>query len=387
MGSQVFYGSPRQARLEAKETLPAKLDLILDHLHLRERVKDEVVAIKMHTGNNIVYSTVHPVFVRKIVQAILDGGGKPFIADLTWDVTEAERRGYSQEAVGCPVYYAAGPNEKYFYSHHYPYKNIQDWKVAGMIEDASFLVDLAHVKGHPSCGFGAAFKNLALGCMVGETRSAMHDTVQYDPYWFPDKCPDEATRLQIMAACPFGALVEDKQNPGYVHLHPEQCNNCGRCLQVAPPGSLKIDAVNFNSFQEACAISVAIILSTFQPGKAIHISLATHMTPVCDCFGFTSMPILPDAGIFGSDDIVAIDQAVLDMTARTPLIEENIPTCFEVHTRIGHPFRWLHGPLKDPYMVTQYAEQLGLGSREYELVDVLPVEKIEYAPMEYIPAK
>lgn len=107
MPSTVFFGSPRQARLEAKETLPAKLDLILEALRLRERVKGETVVIKMHTGNNIGYSTVHPVFVRKIVQAIKDGGGKPFIADVTWDVAGAELRGYSTEAVGCPVYPAA----------------------------------------------------------------------------------------------------------------------------------------------------------------------------------------------------------------------------------------------------------------------------------------
>jgi hypothetical protein len=125
---------------------------------------------------------------------------------------------------------------------------------------------------------------------------------------------------------------------------------------------------------EANAISVSITLSTFKPEKAVHICLATHMTPVCDCFGFTSMAILPDAGIFGSDDIVALDQAVLDLTAKTPLIEENLPTVIEVHTREGHPLRWLHGPLKDPYMVVQYGEQLGLGSRRYDLVDVLPVE-------------
>ena len=85
------------------------------------------------------------------------------------------------------------------------------------------------------------------------------------------------------------------------------------------------------------------------------------MTPVCDCFGFTTMPILPDAGIFGSDDIVAIDQATLDMTMNSPLYEENIPTCLEVHTREGHPFAWLHGPLKDPYKVVEYGEKLGLG--------------------------
>jgi uncharacterized Fe-S center protein len=386
MTSIVYFGSARQGRLRADETLPAKLDLIMERLQLRERVKDETVCIKMHTGNNIVYSTIHPVFVRKVVQAIKDGGGKPFIADVSWDVEGAEKRGYGIETVGCPVYPAAGPDEKYVCLHERPYKNIQTWKLAGMVQDASFLVNLAHVKGHPTCGFGAAFKNLALGCMAEDTRSDMHDTMQFDPYWFPEKCPDEATRQRIMAACPFEALVPDKEQPEILHLHPEECNNCGRCLQVAPPGSLKIDAVNFNAFQEACAISVDICLSTFAPGKAVHLSLATYMTPLCDCFGFTTLPILPDAGVFGSDDIVALDQAALDMTARTPLIEENVPTAMEVHTRVGHPFRWLHGPLKDPYMVTQYGEELGLGTRQYELVDVLPVEAFVRGPVGYIPA-
>jgi hypothetical protein len=384
--SKVYYGSPRQARLDAKETLPAKLDLILDQLHLRDRVKDETVVIKMHTGNQIVYSTIHPVFVRKVVQAIKDGGGTPFVADVNWDARGAETRGYALEVIGCQVYPAAGPDEKYFYSHQRPYKNIQEWYVAGMIQDATFLVDFAHVKGHPSCGFGAAFKNLALGCMVGETRGAIHDSTQYDPYWFPDKCPDEDTRQRIKAACPFEALVDDKEHPGGLHLHPEQCTGCGRCLSVAPPGSLKISEVNFLSFQEACAHSVDIIMSTFQPGKAIHINLATHMTPVCDCFGFTSMPILPDAGIFGSDDIVALEQATLDMIGKSQLIIENVPTCMEVYPGLDHPFKVLHGPLKDPYKVTEYGEGLGLGTRKYELVDVLPVEQISYAPLGYIPA-
>jgi uncharacterized Fe-S center protein len=387
MPSTVYYGSARQAQLKAQETLPAKLDLILEKLELRERVKDETVAIKMHTGNNIGYSTLHPVFVRKVVQAVKDGGGKSFIVDVPWDVAGAEMRGYSSESLGCPVYPASGPDEKYVYAHTRPFKNIDEWLVAGLVQDATFLINFSHVKGHPSCGFGAAFKNLALGCMAGPTRGAMHDTMQYDPYWFPEKCPDQDTRQRIMAACPFGALVEDKENPENIHLHPEQCNACGRCLAVAPPGCLKIDAINFHAFQEACAISTAISLSTFEPDKTVHLSLATHMTPVCDCFGFTSMPILPDAGVFGSDDIVAIDQAVLDVTAKTNLIEENLPTSMEVHTRHGHPFQWLHGPLKDPYLVMKYGEALGLGSRQYELVDVLPVDQIERAPIGYIPAQ
>ena len=138
---------------------------------------------------------------------------------------------------------------------------------------------------------------------------------------------------------------------------------------------------------EACAISASEIMSTFQPGKAIHINLATQMTPVCDCFGFTSMSILPDVGVLGSDDIVAVEQATLDVIARTQLIEENIPLSMEVHFREGHPFRQLHGPLKDPYGTTEYAEKYGLGSRAYQLIDVYPLKKVKRAALPYTPAQ
>ncbi len=382
----VYYGSPRQSRLEAKETLPAKLDLIIDQLKLRERVKNELVAIKLHVGNNIGYSVIHPVFVRKVVQAVKDGGGTPFVCDVDWDANSAAERGYTAEVLGCPVYPTAGIKESYVYNHTWEFKGIKEWGLAGMIQDATFLVNFAHAKGHPSCGYGGAMKNLALGCMVGKTRSAIHDTCHYDRYWFGERCPDEATRQAICASCPHGALVEDRHHPGELHLHIEQCNQCMRCMQVAPAGSLKIDPANFEAFHEANAISVAIALGTFAKEKATHMVLATHMTPVCDCFGFTSMPILPDAGIFGSDDIIALDEAVLDMTGKTPLIEENVPASMEVHTRVGHPLRWLHGPYKDPYKVLEFGEKYGLGSRAYELVDVLPVESISRAPMGYIPA-
>jgi uncharacterized protein len=388
MANKVYFGTARQSLLEAKETLPAKLDLILEALHLRDRVKGERVVIKMHTANNIGYSTIHPVFVRKVVQAIKDGGGKPFVADVPWDTAGAETRGYSAESLGCPVYPAAGPDEKYFYAYERPFKSIKTWKVAGLIQDATFLVNFAHVKGHPSNGFGAAIKNLALGCMVGETRGQMHDSMHFDPYWFPEHCPDPASAIPLIAAsCPFEAVVEDKKVPGTMHLHMEQCNQCGRCLKVAPAGSLKIDRANFHTFMEACAISVSEVMSTFEPGKAIHMNLATQMTPVCDCFGFTSMSVLPDVGIFGSDDIVALEQATLDAIAQTKLIEENLPLAMEVHTREGHPFRQLHGPLKDPYVTTEFAEKYGLGSRAYELVDVLPLKKSERAALPYTPAQ
>ncbi len=382
----VYYGSPRQSRLDASETLPAKLDLILERLSLRDRVKDELVVLKMHTGNNVGYSTVHPVFVRKVVQAIKDGGGKPFVADVSWDAEGAEQRGYSAEVLGCPVYPAAGPKDHYFYPHHHPFKGLDDWKLAGLISDATFLVNFAHAKGHPSCSYGGAFKNLALGCMTGETRSAMHDTCHFDRYWFAEKCPSAEVRKQIVAVCPHAAIVEDRHDPEELHLHPEQCNQCGRCLEIAPEGSLRIAPVNFHAFQEACAISTSISMSTFEPGKAVHIVLANQITPVCDCFGFTGMSVMPDAGIFGSDDIVAVDRAVLDALAKEPVYAENLPSELEVIRNDGHPLSWIHGKFKDPYLVTRYGEALGLGAGDYELVDVQPVTEVKRVEATYISA-
>ncbi len=383
----VFFGDARQAQLSAEETLPMKLDRIVEALHLADRVKGETVAIKMHLGGNVGYSTIHPVFVRRVVKAIKDGGGKPFITDHAWSALTGAERGYTPETVGCPIFPVAGPDEKYFYPYEKPYKNIKEWGMGGMLRDASFLVDLAHVKGHPSCSYGGAFKNLALGSFIGATRSAQHDTMHYDKYWFKELCPDAATRQAIIAACPFGALVEDKDHPEELHLHYENCNQCQRCLAVAPAGSLKINPGNFAAFQEANATGVSLVLRTFEPGKRVFINLATHMTPVCDCFGFTGLPILPDVGIFGSDDIVAIEQATLDKIAAYRLIEENVPASMEVHTREGHPFQWLHGPYKNPYLVVQFGEQLGLGTRQYELVDIMPVAKIDRRPIGYIAAR
>ncbi|MCX7019012.1 MAG: DUF362 domain-containing protein [Candidatus Sumerlaeota bacterium] len=384
--SKVYFGSARQGRLTSKETLPCKLDLILEKLRIRERVKGESVAIKMHVGGHVGYSTVHPVFVRRVVDAVREGGGKPFVCDIIGNCHTAAQRGYTAETLGCPIYPTGGPDEKHFYIHKRAYKNISEWRVGGLLQDASFLIDLAHIKGHPSCGFGGAFKNLSLGGMMGPTRGAIHDTNHFEPYWFPEKCPDDKIIGKIIESCPFNALVRDKNNPREIHLHYEPCNQCGRCLKAAPEGSLFIRRENFWAFQEACAISAQIVLSTFEQDKAIFLNIANNITPVCDCFGFTSMFVLPEIGVFGSDDIVAVDAAALDMIAPCKVFEEALPLEMELQPNAGHPFQMMHGPYKDPYKVAEYGETLGLGSRQYELVDVLPLEKPRHAEAAYIPA-
>jgi uncharacterized Fe-S center protein len=385
MSATVFWGSPRQTQLDARETLPAKLDLILDRLHLRDRVKGHRVAIKLHLGFNLGYSMVHPVFIRRVVQAVIDGGGKPFATDVAHSVADAHLRGYTAETLGCPLYPAAGIDEKWTVNHPYEYRGVKEFHVAGAVEEADFLIDFAHVKGHPCTGWGGAIKNIALGCVDGTTRGRMHDVTEFEPYYHKQNCPNEAARVAIRESCPYGAIVDDRSDPDGLHLHTDRCNQCMRC-QAVSHGALEIRRSNFMAFLEVTNIAAKLVLDTFEPGNAVFLNLATHMTPVCDCFGFTSLPILPDAGVFGSDDLVAVEKAMLDRVARTPIIEENLPGMMEVVSREGHPFQWIHGQYKDPYEQLVLAEKLGLGSQDYELVDVLPVTEPDFKAGMYVQA-
>ena len=152
--------------------------------------------------------------------------------------------------------------------------------------------------------------------MDGRTRSAMHDVSEFEPYFHKDLIPDEATRVAMRESCPYGAIVDDRDDPDGLHLHYFQCNQCMRCQQVAK-GAFEIKRSNFMAFLEVVNISAKLVLDTFAPDNIRSSSTSPRtMTPVCDCFGFTGLPVLPDAGIFGSNDIVAIEKAMLDMTAQ-----------------------------------------------------------------------
>ncbi|NDJ76945.1 MAG: DUF362 domain-containing protein [Chloroflexi bacterium] len=385
MTTPVYWGSPHQTQLDHNETLPAKLDLILERLRLHERVEGHRVAIKLHLGNRVGYSMVHPVFVRKVVEAVKAGGGKPFVTDLPHSVATAHTRGYTAETVGCPLYPSTGIDEKWVTEIPYNYRNLERFYLGGAIEEATFLIDLAHVKGHPATGWGAAIKNLALGCVDGRTRGAMHDVSHHDPYFHKDRCTGEAHRVAIRESCPYGAIVDDRDDPDGLHLHYFKCNQCQRCEEVAD-GAFEILRSNFMAFLEVNNIAAKLVLDTFEPGNAVFINVATHMTPVCDCFGFTGLPVMPDAGVFGSDDIVALEMATLDALAETPIMEDNLPGMMEIVSREGHPWQWIHGPYKDPYEQLQMAEDLGLGSRAYELIDVLPVTEPDFKQVAYIQA-
>ena len=115
MPSTVYFAPAKVKRLSADDTLPAKYQRMLEKTDLKSMFDDRRVAIKMHVGGYLGYSTIHPIFIRTLVSAVKDAGGWPFLTDGSFAVPGAAARGYTQEVLGAPIYPVAGAQDRYFY--------------------------------------------------------------------------------------------------------------------------------------------------------------------------------------------------------------------------------------------------------------------------------
>ena len=96
------------------------------------------------------------------------------------------------------------------------------------------------------------------------------------------------------------------------------------------------------------------------------INFVTQVSPACDCYGHNDMPIVGDLGILASRDLVALDQASADLVNQA----RGLPGSALKKKGAGvDKFKDIYPPVDWPIQL-EYAEKLGLGSREYELIKV-----------------
>lgn len=385
--AKVFFGSIQQGQGHHFSALAPKVDKVIELLDFSTIEKRDKVAIKMHLGFNEGYQTVPVFFVRRIVRVIKERGGWPFVTDNPTAVYNAVDRGYTQETCGCPIIPIAGVKDKYAYSVNINYRNLEKLEMSGVLHDADVLVDLTHAKGHACAGYGGAIKNLALGGYAAESRwNKIHGVENSIPYWEPEKCTPDHSHV-LVKSCPYEALQYDAQSHKLTLLL-HACRNqlCLECLK-ADEGvkSLQIKPEFFASFLELMAINAKEILDTFDKDKQFFLNFLLEITPHCDCMGMIQPCVVEDIGVLGSRDIVAIEVATLDLIAKTGLMEQAIPPYFK-HVNLDpsvnlHPFERLWGSMKNPYITTEFAEKLGLGTGNYELIEVLsPVETSRMKP-------
>ena len=378
--SKVYFGSIQNGVAARFASFAAKVDKVVEMLDFSTIEQGEKVAVKMHLGFNDGYQTVPVFFVRRIVKAIKEAGGWPFVTDNPTAVYNAVERGYTQETCGCPIIPISGVKDGYKFEKRIDYKNVETLDMAGVLQDADVLVDLSHIKGHNSCGFGGAIKNIAIGGYAADTRwNKIHGVEQSVKYWDPDKCTPEHAK-ELVLSCPYKQMKYDEEKHELT-IPFGMCNQCDECLEADEDvGCLEYKQENFSAFQELMAISTKNVLDTFEKDKQFYISFLLDIAAYCDCWGIGFPPVIPDIGVVGSRDIVAVEMAALDLIAKEGLMEDKVPVYFKHWKKNNpslHPFQRLHGRYKSPYLAIEFAEKLGLGTRDYELIEVLSVEETQ----------
>ena len=113
-----------------------------------------------------------------------------------------------------------------------------------------------------------------------------------------------------------------------------------------------------DGFLESMAAAAQAVHNYFS-GHVIYINVMNNMSVDCDCDGSPAKPELQDMGIMASLDPVAVDQACLDkvFNYKGKPGDDNKPLIERINRQ--------HGTY-----ITEYAEQIGLGSKTYTLVNL-----------------
>jgi uncharacterized Fe-S center protein len=373
--STVFFSSARTRRWDHRYSVPGKLEALLAKLDLASRfTRDDWVAVKTHWGSPGAFRIVPSVMLRKVVDAVRQTGAKPFVADtvriMGLDYLEvANQNGLNHLSCGAPLVLADGL---------YGRDNILvpagpllgTIAVASVIHDVPAMVVCSHTKGHINSGYAGAIKNLAMGCVSGRHR---------DHGWQKGRggmhCHGEASLQWDAAACTFCRqcaeicpLASIEFRNGTLTVDAETCWRCGRCVRVCQEGALTLPQDDA-TFMKCMAEAAAAVLSTFPKGKVVYVNFLFQVQPECDCMPVADVPVIQDQGIMVSDDLVAIEQASLDLLRKAPPLPQSAAE--EARLKAGDDILSTLNPRPLQLQIDE-AQRLGLGTKRYELVTVEP---------------
>lgn len=171
--------------------------------------------------------------------------------------------------------------------------------MGGHLPGYDSLLVLTHFKGHTKGGFGGSCKNIGIGCADGRVGKAMIHTT---------------------------------------------------------PGSDDMWDISNEEFMERMTESAKAVADHF--GKHIvYINVLRNMSISCDCEGCAAEPVVtPNAGILASTDLLAVDQASVDLIYA---MQEH------QHADLVERMESRHGLRQLSYM-----KELGMGNDRYRLLDI-----------------
>jgi len=331
MGSPVFFA---QRRATQGGGLLEKLEQIFDAAGFPRLLEDnDLVAVKVQVGERGNTTHLRSEMVKRIVKRIRFHHGRPFVtdtgstgarSDAVSHALLAAEHGFSLAALGAPFIVADGLTGQDHVMVGGPGHSVREAPLAPALHQADCVVSLAHVTADPVFGFCGALHNLGF---LGLARAHRH----------------LVTNRQ---ALPVPAVAKS------VILEEELEFLASDATATLPPAEVAARMV------EAFAA-----IARSKPGRCGFINVLLEVTPDPDGNPWSDAPIVADIGILASRDPVALDQASADFINNA----EGLPG-----TRLSHPGAkdklWDLNPGVDWSSALAYAERLGLGSRDYELL-------------------
>ena len=261
------------------------------------------IAVKLHTGEPHGPNIIPAAWVKKLFDSEFKDGNAAIVETNTFydgDRYTTEQHRKTLEVNGwtfCPVDIMDEEG-----TEMYPVKGgkwFTEMSVGDHMKNYDSMLALTHFKGHTMGGFGGSNKNLGIGCADGRIGKKMiHQREGSDDKW---------------------SIAEEE-------------------------------------LMERISESTKATVDHF--GEHISfINVMRNMSVSCDCEGVAAQPVVtPNVGIVASLDILAADQASIDMI---------YAMCEEDHKALVERIETRHGLRQLSYM-----KEIGMGNDKYKLIDI-----------------
>jgi len=315
----------------------------------------DLVAFKTHFGEEKTKGFVRPLHFRMMGDLVKRRQAWPFLTDTATlysgmrnqavsHIELALRHGFGFENTGMPLIMADGLTGDEEVEVPIPGRIYQKVRLASMIVKAQALVLVSHFTGHLASGFGAALKNMGMGCSSRRGKLEQHSTAT--PSVKKKKCTACGTCAKW---CPVQAITMAES---VAQIDKLICIGCAECLTVC-----RFDAIGYNWSATYEQLQRKIVehawgVAVAKKGKVVYINFLNRISKDCDCMG-GFRKIVPDIGVLVSFDPVALDAASLDL----------------VEQKAGRPFTALAYDIPHRVQI-DYAREIGFGNPEYQLVGI-----------------
>lgn len=357
--SEVFFAN---TRCRPHWGMVEKLGKLAERVGLSDVIeRRDMVAIKTHFGEAGSTAFVPVMYLRRLVAAVKDLNGKPFVTDAGTlyvgsrsnainHLLTAAAHGFTQETLGAPVIIADGLRGHDFVEVEVEGGQLGKVKIASAAVHADVLLAVSHMTGHELTGFGCAIKNVGMGLGSRGGKQQMHSDIK--PEVNAERCTACAECLRW---CPAGAIsLEGKGKERKADIDHDKCIGCGECTVMCFEGAIAARLATSLDEAQRKIVEYASGAMKGKEGKCAFFNFLLRITPACDCWDFSDAQVVEDIGILASRDIVAVEQASLDLM--------NEKASRDVIGSIYNAMDWTEQ--------LEYAEKMGLGSREYELVSI-----------------